>query len=68
MEQAVAALCLKSRLANASTQSQSREIRWRFCAYLRFSRYGASAYCVWANRDKQSICGDLKEPTDADAL
>ena len=23
---------------------------------------------VWANSDKQSICGDLKEPTDADAL
>ena len=40
--------------------------RWRFCAQLRFSRYGASAYCVY--RDKQSICVDLKEPTDADAL
>ena len=22
----------------------------------------------WANRDKQSICLDLKEPTDADAF
>src|SRR5271168_1078479 len=35
------------------SRSQSRETRWRFCTQLRFSRYGASAYCVWANRDKQ---------------
>jgi hypothetical protein len=28
----------------------------------------ARGLLVWANSDKQSICGDLKEPTDADAL
>jgi hypothetical protein len=53
--------CLKSRLANASTQSRSRKIDGDFAKLTILALLRECLLCR-ANRDKQSICGDLKEP------
>ncbi len=69
VEQAVAAPYLSSRLADAGARVIKVERpEGDFARNYDSLVHGESAYFVWLNRGKESICLDLKERGDADLL
>ena len=69
VEQAVAAPYLTSRLADAGARVIKVERpEGDFARGYDSLVHGESAYFVWLNRGKESICLDLKKSTDADVL
>jgi len=69
VEQAVAAPYASSRLADAGARVIKVERpEGDFARGYDDLVHGESAYFVWLNRGKESICLDLKKPVDADLL
>jgi len=69
VEQAVAAPYVSSRLADAGARVIKVERpEGDFARGYDNLVHGESAYFVWLNRGKESICLDLKKPADADLL
>ena len=69
VEQAVAAPLCTSRLAEAGARVIKIERpEGDFARGYDRAAAGVSAYFVWLNRGKESVCLDLKEPTDARLL
>jgi crotonobetainyl-CoA:carnitine CoA-transferase CaiB-like acyl-CoA transferase len=69
VEQAVAAPYASSRLADAGARVIKVERpEGDFARGYDELVHGESAYFVWLNRGKESICLDLKKPADADLL
>ena len=69
LEQAVAAPYCSSRLADAGARVIKIErAEGDFARHYDHVAHGESAYFVWLNRGKESICLDIKEPTDAALL
>lgn len=69
LEQAVAAPFCTSRLADAGARVIKVErAEGDFARYYDHVAHGESAYFVWVNRGKESICLDIKEPGDAGLL
>ncbi len=69
VEQAVAAPYASSRLADAGARVLKVErSEGDFARGYDALVHGESAYFVWLNRGKESICLDLKEPSDAALL
>jgi len=69
VEQAVAAPYLSSRLADAGARVIKVERpEGDFARGYDALVHGESAYFVWLNRGKESICLDLKQPADAELL
>lgn len=69
VEQAVAAPYASSRLADAGARVIKVERpEGDFARGYDDLVHGESAYFVWLNRGKESICLDLKKPADADLL
>jgi crotonobetainyl-CoA:carnitine CoA-transferase CaiB-like acyl-CoA transferase len=69
VEQAVAAPYASSRLADAGARVIKVERpEGDFARGYDALVHGESAYFVWLNRGKESICLDLKKPADADLL
>ena len=69
VEQAVAAPYLSSRLADAGARVIKVERpEGDFARGYDSLVHGESAYFVWLNRGKESICLDLKKPADANVL
>ncbi|HWM81148.1 MAG TPA: CoA transferase, partial [Pseudolabrys sp.] len=69
VEQAVAAPYLSSRLADAGARVIKIERpEGDFARGYDSLVHGESAYFVWLNRGKESICLDLKQPADAELL
>jgi len=69
VEQAVAAPYLSSRLADAGARVIKIERpEGDFARGYDTLVHGESAYFVWLNRGKESICLDLKEPADTSLL
>jgi itaconate CoA-transferase len=69
LEQAVAAPFCTSRLADAGARVIKIErAEGDFARYYDHVAEGESAYFVWVNRGKESICLDIKEAEDANLL
>lgn len=69
LEQAVAAPLCTSRLADAGARVIKIERpEGDFARSYDQAAAGESAYFVWINRGKESICLDIKDPDDADVL
>ena len=69
LEQAVAAPLCTSRLADAGARVIKIErAEGDFARQYDHVAAGESAYFVWVNRGKESICLDIKAPDDADLL
>ena len=69
LEQAVAAPLCTSRLADAGSRVIKIERpEGDFARSYDQAAAGESAYFVWINRGKESICLDIKDPDDADVL
>jgi crotonobetainyl-CoA:carnitine CoA-transferase CaiB-like acyl-CoA transferase len=69
VEQAVAAPYCTSRLADAGARVIKIERReGDFARRYDADVHGQSAYFVWLNRGKESVCLDLKDPSDLETL
>ena len=69
LEQAVAAPYCSSRLADAGARVIKVErVEGDFARSYDHVADGESAYFVWLNRGKESICLNIKDPRDADLL
>jgi itaconate CoA-transferase len=69
LEQAVAAPFCTSRLADAGARVIKIErAEGDFARHYDHVAEGESAYFVWVNRGKESICLDIKQPDDANLL
>ena len=69
LEQAVAAPYCSSRLADAGARVIKVErVEGDFARSYDHVADGESAYFVWLNRGKESICLNIKDPRDADML
>ncbi len=69
LEQAVAAPYCSSRLADAGARVIKIEREeGDFARHYDHVAHGESAYFVWLNRGKESICLDIKDPEDAALL
>lgn len=69
LEQAVAAPFCTSRLADAGARVIKIErAEGDFARHYDHVAEGQSAYFVWVNRGKESICLDIKQPDDANLL